>query len=469
MSAPKGIPASDVLLRVLSEQYHLTTTLAGEPFAVRYDSPCVMIPLRGTEGLRQRLARDGFMVTGRAMNQQALADAMTMAEGMAMTPGKKRGRPALRVARAPDGAIIIDLSRDDGLMVWVTPAGWGTTVRPPVLFRRTPAMAALPVPVQRGNMAKMGGLVNLHSINEMALYAGCRLMSALPEGTRPVEILTGQPGAAKTTTTRITVEWLGGTMSPMPKDARDWAAIAAATRVLGHDNISHLTADRQDLMCKAASGHEHLGRALYTDVDLFKVAFEPLTLVVNGVEVGDLRGDLIRRSVPHRLDRPGRYTGDAEIAAQWEAAHGDALGWLLDLLVRVLRQMERTARPGADSLPGFAHVLASLDSLWGTGALALWRDSQHELYEEAADADPVALALRKGITAPWEGTAAQLLDLLDSQVLLPPSPSPGRPWTPRGLAAKLDRAQAALEALGWKVERIADSHAKARRIRLIPT
>ena len=469
-SKGKMPPQAKLLGAILMDNYLMGRTPAGEPFAVQaWDAPSVAIPLRGTGGLRQRLAAD--LATAAAgqfgASNEALSAVLNMAEGAA-TQTSRVAAGALRVARSKDGVIVLDLGRADGLAAWVNAGGWGLTTRPPVLFRRSGATPELPLPVRGGSLLPMSGLVNIRGADEMTLYVACRLISVIPEGTRPVELILGQPGAIKTGTTRITVGWLGGGMAQMPRDPRDWAAMAGNAHTLGHDNVSGMSADRQDLLCKAASGHDYLARLLYSNADLFGIKFQPLTVVINGIEVGMLRADLIRRAVCHYLLRPERYLGDGEVERMWKQAHPAALGWLLDLLPAVLARMERVPRPAGDSLSDFAHVLAALDSLWETHALELWRDGQREMYEDQAEADPVAIAIRRAIAGPWEGTPKDLLTVLERQALLT-APPPGQPWTPYRLSARVDRVQAALEAVGWKIERARDPHTKSRWIRIWPS
>jgi hypothetical protein len=397
-------------------------------------------------------------------NQDALSAVIGLVEGLcaqADVPVKT----AVRVARAGDD-IVLDLARRDGQLVVISGGGWSVRPRAPVLFRRSAATPELPLPERvAGWPPELDGLVNIRGRDEMALYAACRLISLLPEGTRPIEVITGQPGAIKTGTTRITTGWLGGAMATMPRDPRDWVAMAANAHTLGHDNVSSMSADRQDLLCKAASGHDHLARMLYTDADLIGIKFAPLSIVINGIEVGMLRSDLIRRAVSHYLLRPDRYAGERQVADAWARAHPRLLGWLLDMMVMVLGQMGRIEAPATDSLHDFAHILAVLDSLWGTRALELWRGGQRELYADLAAGDPVAIAITDAVAQPWEGLPRDLLAVLEYR--LPPLP-PGQAWTPQRLRGRIDRAQAALEALGWKVERPWDNHAKAYRIRLLP-
>lgn len=459
----KRPPQHEILLAVFQDNYHGPyRTPDGLTFAVRMSVPSVMLPLRGPSGLRQRLAADMWRLTGKLPSQEAQSTSLAVIEGVALD-----GRTfpsAVRTARAPDGPVVVDLGRPDGLAAVVVPGRWGTTTRAPVLFRRGAGVPEIPAPVPGGRLDGMRELLAIRDRDELALYVACRLMALLPEGTRPVEAFTGGGGSLKTSTTRLTIAWTGGVMANMPRDSRDWAALAANAGAIGHDNLSALSADRQDLLCKAASGHEYMARMLYSDADLVSLKFQPITIAFNGIEFGALRSDLIRRSVAHRLARPDRHLTDAEVAARWRAAHPQALGWLLDLLAAVLARRERLAAVPGDSLADFARVAAALDSLWGTDGLGFWRRSQAELFAELADADPVALAIRSAVTSPWEGTTAALLERL--QPWMPALP--GRPWTPQALAGRLDRAEDALRAGGWKAERVADRRTKRRWIRLWP-
>jgi hypothetical protein len=458
-------PQQELILAIFKDNYNTGRTPDGEPFATGiYDAPTVAIPLRGRSGLRQRLAADMYELLERQPSSEALSTALLTIEGLCSQPPARRA--ALRVARAGDGNIILDLGRRDGQVAVIWPGGWELCPSAPVLFRRSAATLELPLPVRGGLTAEVGEIIKMRSRDEFALYSGCRVMSVLPEGTRPVEVMTGQPGSGKTTRTRITTRWLGGDMAAMPKDHRDWVAMAANAHVLGHDNVSSLSADRQDLLCKAASGDAHLARVLYTDADLFRMVFQPVSVIINGVEVGMLRSDFIRRSVSHYLLKLGRYWTDAEVAAAWERGHPAALGWLLDLTAAVLARMTLIPRPDGDSLADFAWVLAALDSLWGTRALDLWRDGQAELYAELAEGDPVAIAVRKTVLSPWGGTAGELLELMGERSALPTGMA--RPWTPRSLASALERAQAALEAAGWVVGKEKDPHTKRSRFGLWP-
>jgi hypothetical protein len=461
-------PQSAALAALLTDNYKLVCDTNGDPYAVDlYRAPGVAIPLRGKKGLRQRLAADMFEMDGWSPSSEALSNTLNLIEGMA--DQARPQRLAVRVARAGQDQIALDLGGRDGTAALIRPGSWELTTRGPALFRRSPAGTELPEPVagpQRVWPTQAFSLINITDRDALALYTGCRLASLIPEGTRPVELMMGQPGAIKTGSTRISVWWVGGRMAKMPRDPREWAAYALSIPILGHDNVSKINAERQDLLCAAATGDSHLARALYSDADLFAADFQPVTTVINGVETNALQTDVIRRAVIHYLLKPGAWLPEKEVSTRWAASHGYALGWLLTLLADVLERMPLVKRPDGDTLSDFAWVLAALDSLWGTHSLELWRASQGALYAEMAESDPLAMAIMEVITVTWAGTAKDLLTKLEAK--MPSSPVPGRPWTPQMLSRSLDRCTAGLEALGWTVARPVDLHTKRRAIVLTP-
>jgi hypothetical protein len=453
----------NVLLAIMADNYGLVRGPAGDPLAIDRAVPSVAFPVKGTAGLRQRLAADMYQLRGQAASNDALASVMNMLDGQASAAF--RVSPALRIARQRDGLIALDLGRADGAAVLLGPGGWQVTGQPDALFRRSNTISELPLPVRGGTCAGLMRLVNLRDRDHIALYAACRVVSLIPGMTRPVELMIGQPGTGKTGTARVTVKWLGGHIMPMQRDPRDWAAIVGGSHVIGHDNVSGISADRSDWMCRAASGDTWAARALYSDDDLLIRQFQPVSIILNGVEVGQMRGDLIRRSVLHDLVTPERYLTDRQMEDGFTAAWPDGLGWLCETACAVLARLPGVRVPDAETMPDFAAVALAVDGLWGTAGYGAWKQAQEQAYADLVEGDPVALAIEERILDPFRDTVSELLERLRGAM---PAPRTGGRWTPRGLSAALDRCQAALQAGGWTVVRSVDAHAKSRLVTLIP-
>jgi len=461
-SAPAAV---DVLMQILQRDYYVSCTTDGRLFAVRNDTPSVMIPMRGTSGMRQRLAADMYLQTGRAANSEALTTVLNLAEGAAM--GRRRVTPNLRIA-GHGGAVFLDLGRPDGKAVMLQPGRWCVVERPPVLFTRTALTAELPIPVEGDGMERVRDLINIRSVDDWALYVACRIASLFPGITHPIEVISGPPGSAKTGATKITSNWIDASpaMLPVPRDGRTWAAMAGGRYVLPMDNVSGVARWWSDALCKAASGDGWVDRALYTDGDLYVTAFQSV-IVINGITLGGLEGDLADRMATHKLSRLTSWLNDDEVAATWAAAHPSALAWLLDRTAEVfadMLSMPRSSEP--DRLTRFSQIVQMVDRRWRTNALSAWRAGRFDTLEDIADGDTVAVALRQVLRSTWEGTATELLALLMMHGGL--QDESGRRWTPRTLSERLERASQALGAIGWRIERGRSGRSGARVIRITP-
>src|SRR5690625_560534 len=98
---------------------------------------------------------------------QALSDAMNVLEGKAIHEGEER-TVYLRVAKKED-ATYLDLCNDEWQAVKVSAAGWEIIDNPPVMFRRTKTMAALPAPVKGGYIEQLRPFLNVKDINDFML------------------------------------------------------------------------------------------------------------------------------------------------------------------------------------------------------------------------------------------------------------------------------------------------------------
>lgn len=448
----KKPPPAAVLAQILRTGYHLGRTPEGKPFAARIASaPGVMITM---DDLEKRLAVDYYAAGGNPAPRDAIKQTTELARSIAEQ--RKPTRPWLRIAER-DGTIYLDLGRSDGQSVAIWPGGWQVVPVAPVLFERTAMTGELPVPVRGGSLDAARKLINISSPSGFALYIACRVASLLPGIAHPVEMFTGGPGTCKTATTRITGSWIDPSpaMVPMPKDGRGWATVAGSSYVLPMDNLSSIPAWFSDLLCKAVSGDGWVDRALYTDGAIYVASFQSVILI-NGITLGSIRGDLADRAVIHKLERPagGQFMFEDVVERSWSELHPSALGWLLDQVAAVRNVMWQNPRMLAgDRMARFSEVVSAVDRMWGTQALARWQGGRQSILLDSAEGDSLVIAIRASITQPWEGTASELLSRLEmSGALALPERWEGQ-WTPRSLSERLTRAEPSLNAIGYTVGR----------------
>jgi hypothetical protein len=283
------------LVELAKERFDLVMSEDGRPYAVLCDGPNIALPLRGSRGVRSRLAAIFADVTGgTAPSQSALADALAVLEGYA---GRRDPVPVhLRLARHGD-SIVIDLGTADGRCVIVGPDGWRREPRSPVLFRRTALTSVIPDPVREGDgLSRLAGLLNTSQAS-YRLLAGWMVASLIPDIPHPILAFKGEQGTGKTTAARSVVQIIDPSPAPLrtaPRDVKQWVVVAAASWAVCLDNVNAISGWLSETLCRAVTGDGNVDRALYTDDDVTVLAFRRVVMMTS-IDAGHLDGDLAER------------------------------------------------------------------------------------------------------------------------------------------------------------------------------
>jgi hypothetical protein len=465
--AHEGPSAATKLARIAQERYTFGVSDTGEPYALPLDGPRIVKMLRGAGSLRAELAAAFLTDFGNPPPQQALADALMALEGLALAAEAKP--LALRVADS-HGALWLDLGDGTGELVRIAPEGWEIVSEAPVLHRRTALTAALPRPAIGGNLSALWSLLNIAAADRPVLVAFL-VTNLMPNMPHPILLLTGEQGTGKSTAARIIASVVDASTVQLRKPPRDldsWTTAAVGSHVVAVDNLSTLPDWLSDALCRASTGDGDVRRRLYTDGDLHVISFRRV-VILNGIDLGAVRDDLADRLVTvdlHRIEETARARDD-DLTQRWQAAAPLILGGLLDLTARVLAILPSVHLERSPRMADFAHVLAAVDRLAGTEGLARYRALAGELANDAVTSDPVLLALTSTISIPWDGPAAELLDILTA-TLHDARPPKGWPSGARVLASLLKRRAPSLRRLGWTVEQLSERSERGTIWRIDP-
>ena len=461
MSDKKTSQADELLKLADAAEYWFGTSTRGEPFGVPVGES-IARPLRGGRGsIRAELARAFAEEHDRAPSANALADTMLALEGRAYA-GEER-ELNLRAARR-DGTLWLDLGTAPGDLVRITAAGWEIVPGGGPLFRRTRLTGALPKPARDGDLAALRGLLRVGDDVWPLIEAWLVSVLLLPGQPVPVLALTGEQGTAKSWQSRLLVQLADPSDSPLrtaPRDVESWAVAAAASRVVAIDNVSRVEPWLSDCLCRAVTGDGMVRRALYSDSDVSVISFRRAVLI-NGITLGGLRGDLADRLVRVRLEQLADTDrlDEADLAARWDKAHPAALGGLLNLAAAVLAALPAVCLDRRPRMADFARVLAAVDQVRGTKGLDFYVGQRRQLAAEVVEDDPVAAAIAElaaGLEEPWQGTAAELLERLR-----PAEAAEHWPASGRGMTARIDRVAPALRATGTSVTEVKRRQSQAR-------
>jgi len=410
---------------------------------------------------RDFLARAFWDATGKAFSGEAWSQALSVLEGKARweAPVREVWR---RVGRQGD-KIYIDLTPD---VVEVGPEGW--RVLPyadcPVAFNRSDCQLPLPVPQPGGSLEDLWRLLNVKE-PDRPLVLGWLLSCLVPDGAKPILVLTGEKGAGKSSAAALLKRLVDPTKAPKLTSVgspRQMATAALGRWVLVFDNLSHLSAEQQDLLCCVSTGAGFSHRALYTDLEEIFLEYRR-PQILTGVDLVPTRSDLLDRSLLVRLDRipDERRMPEAALEQLMADLLPGIYGALLDLLVTGIRNLP-TTKPA--KLPRMADFALLCIAAGIPHFVQAYTRNVQEGSQAAVEADPVAALLQQLVEqeGSWEGTATELVARLQE---LDPTSRDLQRLSSRSLGRRLAGSlRGDLQAVGIRVEQVRDP--KQRRIRL---
>ncbi len=412
-------------------------------------------PIRST-AFKQWLSGAFFKLSAKGCNNNAIADALNTLEARAVHEGKE-ATIHLRVARQKD-RIYIDLCDEKWRVIEVTADGWGVLDSSPVYFVRKKGMTQLPIPMKGGNVEELRQFLNI-SKGDFELAIGWLLGAFSGKGPFPVLVLQGEQGTGKSTTTRVIRCLLDPSTVPLrppPREIRDLLVSAVNNHLIVLDNLSGLSSDISDCLCRFATGGGFDARQLYSDLEQVLVDIQR-PILVNGIDDIATRPDLAERSIILNLPviEPSARRDERPFWEAFEAAKPRILGALLDALSCALRNAFSVSLAKKPRMADFAIWVTAAESAlgWNHGSfMEAYDNNQHHAVENGLEASPVGSTLLSLMDSnhQWEGSPTQLLNEL---TLMAGNLAKSKAWpqSPKGLKNILKRLAPSLRRMGIEI------------------
>ncbi len=214
---------AEALVRLAIEQTELWHDPEGEAF--------VSIARRAmavrSKPFRQWLVQGYFQSTGgRVPNAEAMTSACAAIEASANYHGLEF--PVhVRIAGHAE-KVFLHLGDPEDTVVAIDAEGWRVCDRPPIRFRRSLGMRALPKPVRGGSLEELRQVLVLQDEDTFTLILAFLMGLFLPEGPYPTLVLSGEQGSGKSTLSRAIKALIDPSAAPVrcePKEPRDLTRI----------------------------------------------------------------------------------------------------------------------------------------------------------------------------------------------------------------------------------------------------
>jgi hypothetical protein len=205
-------------------------------------------------------------------------------------------------------------------------------------------------------------------------------------------------------------------------------------------------------LCRAVTGDGDVRRRLYTDGDFAVFSFRRC-IVITGIDLGTINGDLADRMLPVHLDVIPEESRreESDMWPGWRDAHPRILGAVLDLAASVARVFPSVRPTSKPRMADFGRILACVDAVLGTKGFDGYRAKQGALATESLTGDPFIVAIAALAENTFKGTSAQLLAAARpaDERWRPPKDWPGNA---RVATQRLRRQAPPMRKAGWLIE-----------------
>lgn len=414
----------------------------------------------GSKAFRDLVSRRYWLAEGKSIGTAALQDAINTLSGMARFAGQEYVLAGRIVHH--DGAVLVDLGDANWRALRIDGAGYRVveSADVPVKFRRSRAILPLPVPEPGGSLDELRRLFAFSDDNWM-LIVGWLVGCFQADGGRALLELMGQQGSGKTTLLRLLIALVDPSEVParsMPRDEETLSIAVQNRSVLALDNVSSLTPEMSDALCRVSTGGGIGRRQLYSDSDEVLLRVQ-LPLAWTGIAPMTLnRPDLADRTVSvvvEPLDET-QYRSERALLAEFETMRPRLVGALCSAVSSALAHRDAVHIDGLPRLADFALWVeaAAIGMGWSTGAFTdALGASRTTNSAQAVDASPIGpLIVAFANEHPhWQGSAGDLLGELRTRSDDETKRSRGFPKQPNHLSGTLRRLQPALVSMGIRV------------------
>lgn len=347
---------------------------------------------------------------------QAMEDALRALEAKAYRYGTKQ-EIHIRTAET-DEAIYLDLCNDKWQAVRIDVNGWEIINNPPVYFKRARTMGELPTPSQGGNIDNLKPFINYRNEDEFKLIIAWLLSTMKEKSPFPILNIQGEQGSSKSTTTKVLRTLIDPSSLPLralPKEEKDLAIGAKGTWILAFDNLSGMSNEMSDALCKLSTGGGLATRKLFTDDE--EAVFNIMRpAILNGIDDIAKRQDLLDRSIILNLPSipEEKRTDEKTFWKEFNSKKAEILGALCDVASKALKELHKTRLDKLPRMADFALWITAAEKAlgWDKGEfMKIYTGNREEAIDQGLESDPFAssVILLLKVEREFIGNSSQLL------------------------------------------------------------
>lgn len=390
---------------------------------------------------------------------QAVLEAVQTLSGKALVEGKKY----TSFVRIGKGDALIELDLLNGYAVQIRRDSI-IIDKPICKFEQSSNLKPLPYPdlnVGVNEWEFLSTLLNTSKegiILSLAWLIGCFNI----DGEFPVLNIVGErEGVGKSTASKFlksVIDPANVAIKPLPKVEDDLLVVCLQNHIIAFDNISHITDNLSDALCRISTGSGIAKRKLFTDTDAV-LYFVKKPLILNGIDLFAERRDLRRRCIHVELERLSNPRPINQLERVFNEAHPRLLGWLIKAVQLALRE-DFIEDFNLTDMANFVEFVCKAEKIFPIPAVNFvetFKNNRLETSLKVVSENPIVTVILELTEAgEWRGTVSELHEKI-SQRFLNTSIGRNLPKDPKSLSRKIRRMISDLENLGVFCEFFRDS------------
>ncbi len=292
-----------------------------------------------SKAFRMWLSNELYKIEKKVPVADTIKRTISVIEGQACFDGPKQ--PLQNRAAWHEGDIWYDLTNEDWQAIHITKDEWKVVDSPPILFRRYSHHKPQIIPNKNGDVSLMLNYANIYDPEHRLLFLVYLISCFIPDFPHVALVIFGPQGSSKSTLMKINRLIIDPSLidiASFPQGQKDLIQALAHHYYLSFDNVSYISQEQSDTLCKAITGGGHTTRELYTDDEDIIRNFRR-SIGINGINLVTTRPDLLERSLLlplERIDVIDRKT-EKELYEKFNKELPSILGGVFDAIVKALK------------------------------------------------------------------------------------------------------------------------------------
>ena len=414
-----------------------------------------------SDNYREWLASQYFQLTEKATYGNGIKEAIETLKHFAKRDGLNRSM-SLRTCMY-DESILIDLTNEKFEQIKITKESHEIIPGESCFVRRGKPQS-LPYPdTKSSDIDLLWNFINVNDESDKKLIIGWIIAALYPTGPYPILVLQGEQGSCKSTATKIIRSLVDPSFVPLsdnPKDKIDLITEGRNNWVIALDNLSYISNETSDTLCRISTGGGIKVRRLYTNMEEISVNIQR-PIIINSINEIVARGDLMERSIFVELEsvsQTSRRT-EREIWMEFEIVKPKIFGALIEALSIALLNLPNTRLDEKPRMADFAILATSIESYfgWSEGSFLQAYNRRHNnaafaALENSLFGTAIKMLVTNREDEGFIGIASELEESLNNMMHFGDRKPKGWPISPKSVSNTLRDIAPHLRKIGLEVE-----------------